>query len=155
MEEIFKEVSLNEIQDLITEASTSNDFSASIDSNESLKDTMKNFIGNKDFHVFLLTSSDNQEIGFTSTFPNKHEGRISIGYAFVKKEYRGKGYGYTMRLKLIDWIKRQGFKEIYAKTWKKNLPMIRLNEKMGFKFVEEVANDRKDGDSTIKYLLEI
>lgn len=94
-------------------------------------------------------------IGFISTFPNKTEGRISIGYAYLKQSYRGQGLGFTMRQNLINWIKNAGFKEVFAKTWKANTAMVHLNEKMGFVLQEEVKNDRIDGDSTLKFLLKL
>jgi RimJ/RimL family protein N-acetyltransferase len=151
----LQEVTIDELTPIIKIASESNDFNNSNDSQQTILETLTSFSISKDFHIFGFYTDSNKLIGFISTFPNKTKGRISIGYAFIIQSERGKGYGYLMRESLVEWIKQKGFREIYAKTWKGNTAMVHLNEKMKFKLVEEVINDRTDGDSTLKYILSL
>lgn len=150
----LREHTIQELNEAILEANNSGEFIDCVNGPNNIGESIDGFKDSKDFHIFGLYDS-NELIGFTTTFPNKTEGRISIGYTYIRPIFRGKGYGIEMLNLLIDWIKGKGFKEVFNKTWSSNIPVIKLNEKAGFKLIEQVKNDRKNGDSTLKYLLKL
>ena len=150
----FTEVKINDVQDILEEMDQCGEFVMFKNFNKSVIEVMDGYSTSPDFHLFVLVQ-DGVQIALTSTFPNSVKGRISIGYTYVKTGYRGQGNGFTIRNDLVEWIKAQGFSEIYAKTWKGNVKMVALNKKMGFQLIEEVKGDRTDGDSTLKFLLKL
>jgi len=62
-----------------------------------------------------------------------------LGY-LVAKEYRGKGYGYRAAQMAVQFAKEYGMKELITCIREKNIPSIRLSEKLGFVFWKAVMN---------------
>ena len=47
-------------------------------------------------------------------------------------KHRRNGYGKSVLLTYIDYLKSFGFGRIYIQTWSGNLPMLNLSKKLGF-----------------------
>lgn len=54
-----------------------------------------------------------------------------LGY-LVRKEYRGRGYGYRAARLVLGFAKEYGMEELITCIHKKNIPSARLSEKLGF-----------------------
>jgi GNAT superfamily N-acetyltransferase len=52
---------------------------------------------------------------------------------FVSKPYRNQGISKKLHLKIIDYARRQGFKEVYACIAKWNIPEIKVIRSLRFK----------------------
>jgi len=52
---------------------------------------------------------------------------------FVSKPYRNQGISKALHLKILDYARRQGFKEVYACIAKWNLPEIRVIRSLKFR----------------------
>ncbi len=50
----------------------------------------------------------------------------------VETEFRGKGVGYALMMKAIEWAKGKGFPGIMLETQDNNVPACKLYEKCGF-----------------------
>ncbi len=62
-----------------------------------------------------------------------------LGY-LVAKKYRGRGYGYRAAQMAVQFAKEYGMKELITCIREKNIPSIRLSEKLGFVFWKAVMN---------------
>lgn len=69
-----------------------------------------------------------------------------LGY-LVRKEYRGRGYGYQAAQMVLCFAKKYGMEELITYIHEKNIPSIRLSQKLGFTFWKEVT------DGTGKYYI--
>ncbi|MFN3346722.1 MAG: GNAT family N-acetyltransferase [Candidatus Bipolaricaulaceae bacterium] len=60
-------------------------------------------------------------------------GHLSQGFTGVRREFRGKGIALALKLKVIGYAQERGYTLI--KTWNAstNLPILALNEKLGFR----------------------
>lgn len=69
-----------------------------------------------------------------------------LGY-LVRKEYRGMGYGYQAAQMVLCFAKEYGMEELIACIHEKNIPSVRLAQKLGFTFWQKVT------DGTEKYYI--
>ncbi len=51
----------------------------------------------------------------------------------VRREYRGKGVAFAMKLKVIEYAKKNGYEKIKTENATTNAPMFGINMKLGFK----------------------
>ncbi len=51
----------------------------------------------------------------------------------VRREYRGKGIAFAMKLKVIEYAQKNGFESIKTENDTTNAPMLAINAKLGFK----------------------
>lgn len=150
----FKEISTSEVIGLIQEADSRKAFLPSVGDPEFSVErflTQENFPG---YRLFGIEDENHEMVGFISIKP-KDESEIVIGPMYVKEGSRGKGLGKMQVEKLIEWAMEQGLKTISTKTWGGNKGSRRIFEELGFTLVEEKPKARVNGDSTIKYSLEI
>src|SRR6058998_424967 len=51
----------------------------------------------------------------------------------VRREYRGRGVAFAMKLKIIEYAKKNGYEKIKTENATTNAPMYGINMKLGFK----------------------
>jgi GNAT superfamily N-acetyltransferase len=54
------------------------------------------------------------------------------GYTAVDAEYRGKGIARALKLRTVEWAREHGITYLYTTNHANNLPMIRINDEMGY-----------------------
>ncbi len=84
--------------------------------------------------IHILESKDKETIGYMQTTFKKNK-LANFGYLndlFIKKEFRGKGYGKCATKEFIKIAKVKGVEKIGLGTRVENKPAIKLYEKLGF-----------------------
>lgn len=151
----FSETNLEDVRSIIEEAESEDVFIRGRDSDATLLEAVISFSKDSQFKVFKLEDDLNEIVGITSFFPNKHDGQISLGITYIREPYRSKGYGRMIREMIINEARNSGYKKVFTKTWGSNTAMIKMNDKLGFRLIEEVPDDRENGDSTVKFILDL
>lgn len=83
--------------------------------------------------TFFIAKDGDLYVGESFVFRVPAEpGHLSQGLTGVRREYRGKGIALALKLHVIKYAKGRGYTLI--KTWNdtENLPILALNEKLGF-----------------------
>jgi len=83
---------------------------------------------------YIIAKHGSEFVGVSIVFKNEKEPRsLSQDDTGVRKEYRGKGIAIAMKMKLIEFGRRNGYEMI--KTWNDstNAAMLAINTKLGFK----------------------
>jgi GNAT superfamily N-acetyltransferase len=83
---------------------------------------------------YWIARKDSQLVGLSDVHRNeKTPGGLSQDDTGVRREYRSRGIATALKVKVIEWAKQNGFKSI--KTWNdsKNVPMLAVNTRLGFK----------------------
>jgi mycothiol synthase len=81
----------------------------------------------------LLAREGSRYVGLTELYRNVAiPTDLRTGFTGVRREYRGRGLAFALKLRAIDWAKRSGYKSI--RTWNStlNAPMLGINVKLGF-----------------------
>jgi GNAT superfamily N-acetyltransferase len=152
----LREVTFSDLAALIREAVRSGAFLPLKGDAEPFLLSMPRLLeGHPDYHLFVLEANEGREVGFVVTLPHKEAGTVSIGPLYVRERYRGRGWGGQMVACLVAWAGSRGITALFAQTWGKNAASRRILEGLGFRCVGEAADTRVDGDSTIKYRLQI
>ncbi|MEI3611393.1 GNAT family N-acetyltransferase [Pseudogracilibacillus sp. SO30301A] len=83
----------------------------------------------------------------------KAESYMGIG----EKNLHGKGIGFEIRKILLDYaFKELNLNKVYAYVWKENMPMIKLNEKVGFQIEGLLRQDvLSHGEKRDRYIMGI
>lgn len=58
----------------------------------------------------------------------------------VREEYRRKGYGYQAARMVLEFAQKYGIKQIITYIHEKNIPSVRLSEKLGFSEWKEITD---------------
>ena len=85
---------------------------------------LKNDLPIKDFEIFYELKDDNKTIGF-SAFRKSNKNPI---YIFIKKDYRGNGYGKFLFSQMFEKLKVLDFDEFIFTFEKSNIPILRILE---------------------------
>src|SRR5262249_47910804 len=73
-------------------------------------------------------------IGMTAlSLTDEEDGGIYQGFTGVLREFRREGVALSLKLRAIDYARRHGYRFIRAVNHHLNLPMLILNEKLGFR----------------------
>lgn len=149
---VLKKISFKIIKNLVKEADGEKIFLPSIsDKNFSVE----NFFTENNKKIFLYGSYlDNNLIGFLSVLPQSNQ-LVSLGPMYISKEFRKCGFGEKQLKEIIFKLKQTNISGIKTKTWGENKPSRHIFEKLRFKLVDEKPNARVNGDSTVKYYLEL
>lgn len=148
----LKKINFEEIIDLVKEADSGENFLPSV--SDGTFSVEKFFIENNKKISLYGSFLDNQLIGFLLLI-DEQDNFISIGPMYISKKFRGLGFGEKQIQEIINQLKQSNFKGIKTKTWGQNKVSQKIFEKLGFKLIEEKPNNRINGDSTVKYFLEL
>lgn len=110
----------------------------------------------KDFIV--CTKNEGKPIGYGGIlkidFKNsKAESYMGIG----EKEQQGKGIGYEIRSLILEYsFNELNLNKVYSYVWEQNTPMIKLNEKVGFKIEGLLRQDvLSHGELRNRYIMSV
>lgn len=83
---------------------------------------------------YMIAKDGSRYVGLSTVWRIDKEPRALIqGNTGVRREYRGRGIAVALKLKVIDFARRNGYGKL--KTWNAsdNAPMLAVNTKLGFK----------------------
>jgi len=148
----LKKVNIKEILSLVKEADEEKTFLPSISDGSF---SIQKFFTENNKQISLYGSySNNNLVGFLSILSGA-DNIVSIGPMYISKNFRGFGLGEKQIKTIINVLKREKIKGIKTKTWGKNIGSRKIFENLGFRLIEEKPNTRINGDSTVKYYLEL
>ena len=84
--------------------------------------------------AYMIAKDGPRFVGLSTVWHLDREPRSLIqGNTGVRREYRGRGIAVTLKLKVIDFARRNGY--VKLKTWNasNNAPILAVNTKLGFK----------------------
>jgi GNAT superfamily N-acetyltransferase len=83
---------------------------------------------------YMIAKEGSKYVGLSTVWRLDQEPRGLVqGNTGVRREYRGRGIAVALKLKVIDFARRNGYEKM--KTWNasNNAPMLAVNAKLGFK----------------------
>jgi GNAT superfamily N-acetyltransferase len=83
---------------------------------------------------YMIAKDGSKYVGLSTVWRIDQEPRGLVqGNTGVRREYRGRGIAVALKLKVIDFARRNGYEKM--KTWNasNNAPMLAVNTKLGFK----------------------
>jgi len=83
---------------------------------------------------YMIAKDGSKNVGLSTVWRIDREPRGLVqGNTGVRREYRGRGIAVALKLKVIDFARRNGYEKM--KTWNasNNAPMLAVNTKLGFK----------------------
>ncbi|HWY28153.1 MAG TPA: GNAT family N-acetyltransferase, partial [Candidatus Sulfotelmatobacter sp.] len=83
---------------------------------------------------YMIAKDGSQYVGLSTVWRLEQEPRGLVqGNTGVRREYRGRGIAVSLKMKVIDFAKRNSYEKV--KTWNasNNAPMLAVNTKLGFK----------------------
>lgn len=150
---VLEQLHLDEMKDILTESNTAFLLSKSepLQTTESLIAWMQH----EPRFIPLGYKRDGVVISYIIGLGQKNDTSIAIGPMYVSVNYQGQGLGRKQVEDFIEIAETQGIKEIHTKTWLGNNASRSIFESLGFVESGIVPEDRVDGDTTIKYRLEL
>jgi len=113
------------------------------------------FAGSPDLRLFVIVDENDNPVAFASTLPDDDLEALSIGPLYVTPAARGKGLGHRLVEDCIGWARARGKTRVSVETWGKNSAARRTFEGAGLSLAAEELNTRIDGDSTVRYQLDL
>ncbi|MGE5678825.1 MAG: GNAT family N-acetyltransferase [Pseudomonadota bacterium] len=149
---LFKETNLEDLEPLMQEAHQSKAFlPQSHEPDLNIGELIRSVQNEKGFHSFCIHDEKQTPLGFITVFPDEDPEDLHIGPMYISTTNRGKGLGRLQFGKLLEWARANGYKRASLMTWGGNRGSRRIFEGAGFNVVEEKANQRVNGDSTVFY----
>ena len=118
-----------------------------MEKNKELRDRFYKELLNKNRMTFVYTK-DEEYIGEVSIVFNKDDEdytipgiRLYISRIIVKKEFRGKGYGKKLMNHVIEYAKREKYKELSLGVNLDNYIALRLYVELGFNKIQYIGED--------------
>ena len=118
-----------------------------MEKNKELKYRFYNELLNKNRMTFVYTK-DEEYIGELSIVFNKNDEdysipgiRLYISRIIVKKEFRGQGYGKKLMNHIIEYAKREGYKELSLGVNLDNYIALKLYVELGFDKIQYIGED--------------
>ena len=103
----------------------------------------------KEFDSFWCLLSNDKVIG-TVGVKKLDESTAELKALYLQSEFRGKGFGFRLLDKAVQFAKEQGYQRIVLDSMSQYDDAIRLYEKFGFKFTERY-NDNPYADVFMEY----
>jgi len=112
-----------------------------INNTEEAKKYIQKIIDNPAFKYWVVKITDRQiPIGIITFIKRDYLDYYDIGFSFLS-EYTGRGYAYeASEVVLRDLLKDPAYSRILAITMKENINSIKLLEKLGFLFENQVQD---------------
>ena len=118
-----------------------------MEKNKELRDRFYKELLNKNRMTFVYTK-DEEYIGEVSIVFNKDDEdytipgiRLYISRIIVKKEFRGKGYGKKLMNHVIEYAKREKYKELSLGVNLDNYIALKLYVELGFNKIQYIGED--------------
>lgn len=146
-------ISLTEMSDLVAESD--NAFLAPMSDSSQTTTELLQWMKDEPGFSSLGYKADGIVISYIIGLGHKNDSTITIGPMYVSREYQRRGLGRRQVVDFIEIAKNDGYKNVYTKTWLGNKASRTIFESLGFVESGITPDDRVDGDSTIKYLLEL
>ncbi len=84
--------------------------------------------------AYAIAKDGARYIGLSTVHRLDKEPRgLSQALTGVRREYRGRGIAFAMKLKVIQYAQKSGFERIKTEIETTNAPMLAINTKLGFK----------------------
>lgn len=103
--------------------------------------------------VWKILWFDSQPVGYLMIKSEKE--KIYLSKIYLKKEFRGRGFGKIMMDDILEYSKKTNSKSICLNVNKNNLNSIRFYENSGFKKIDEVVADIGNGFVMDDFIYEI
>ena len=118
-----------------------------MEKNKELKDRFYNELVSKNRMTFVYTK-DEEYIGEISIVFNKNDEdysipgiRLYVSRIIVKKEFRRRGYGKKLMNHIIEYAKREGYKELSLGVNLDNYIALKLYVELGFDKIQYIGED--------------
>lgn len=112
--------------------------------------------GHPDFRVFGLREAERGRIvGYGTLLPESTPHALELGPLYITPAHRGHRLGRRLIAALITAAREHGARYLYTATWGENARVRYLFAALGFELVGEDLNARVDGDSTVRYRLDL
>ncbi|HUQ41867.1 MAG TPA: GNAT family N-acetyltransferase [Candidatus Limnocylindrales bacterium] len=86
--------------------------------------------------AYFVATIGGQYVGVTSGRRRASDDVLDIGITAVQPAYRRRGIGRSLKLRLHAYARAEGYREIHTSNAKQNVPMVKLNESLGYVIVE-------------------
>lgn len=103
-------------------------------------------------YEYALIVTDEGRVGYTGISVSGD--KLFISKLYLKKEYRGKGYGTGAMRIIFDIGRQRGSESVYLTVNKRNDRAIRSYTSNGFKTVQSIVTDIGDGFVMDDYVME-
>lgn len=100
---------------------------------------------NMSFRFLLLFNMEGSMVGMTNlTVPNSGKGEANQWMTGFRKEFRGRSIGKWMKAKSLEYLFKSfpRIKSVRTDSYHTNLPMIKINEAIGFQSMREIPEFR-------------
>ncbi len=81
----------------------------------------------------FLAKDGDRWIGMSNVFRSEADPKdLYTGFTATRREYRGKGIAWAMKVRAVGWAKANGYRQL--RTWNSTLnePMLSINVRLGF-----------------------
>lgn len=119
-----------------------------------LEDLLVKFSSDPLFQLYAIRIQD-QVASYLIRLSGTAASEVAIGPMYVAKQHRREGLGYKQVSDFIQECRRNGFESIYTKTWSSNNASRKIFDTLGFQLIETKGGDRANGDSSLKYRLQL
>lgn len=91
----------------------------------------------------FVAVSEGEAIGCAGLQPDEDEpGRAENALTAVRRDWRGRGIAIALKQAALRWAQANGIGEVYTWTQRRNEPMLRLNERLGYAYRSESISIR-------------
>lgn len=92
---------------------------------------------------YFIAEYNNEIIGGSGIYPTKNlpQGYAELVKIYLKKEYRGKGFGQILMENSINYAIKQGYSHLYLESFPSLKEAIQLYKKIGFKTISNRLGD--------------
>lgn len=120
----------------------------------SVEDVARCYSADPDFSLYGYVD-DGVPISYVAIRGHEDATKAWVGPMYVAESHKGQGLGKQQLMNMVTKAWSLGWTGVFVKTWESNAASRAIFESLGFKHQETIPNDRVDGSSTVKYLLQL